>query len=121
MPRPYTVLTLGSILTSSRLMVASAHTTNEHLASAAGLWGISGSCYKGLLADNFKETCSENVFTISTSTCSVLKSVSHYHISKRQIFYIYLYFFFKPLEGIPYCLHNKVSQRQDSFSQILSL
>lgn len=91
-PRPNAVPALGSILTSPWLMVAFAHIANEHLAAAAGLWGISGCCYKGLLADNFKETCSENVFTIATSTCSVLKSVSHYHFSKRQILYIFYFF-----------------------------
>lgn len=63
---PNTVLTLGSILTSPWLMVASAHITNEHLASTDGLWGVFSCCYKGLLADNFKETRCENVFTIST-------------------------------------------------------
>lgn len=70
--------------------VASAHITDEHLASAAGLWGISGSCYKGSLADNFKESCCENVSTISISTCSALKSVSHYHFCKTQILDIYI-------------------------------
>lgn len=82
--------------------------------------GVSGCCYKGLLADNFKETRSENVFTIFTSTCSILKSFFHYCFSNRQIL-CFFFFFLNPLEGIPYCLHNKVSQRQDSFSQILSL